>query len=88
MKAQDQYFLYVSILVMEFISNLWTDGFNFVLIWNTHLSFDTKFKPFRTYRALLQGHNSQSKILPARLFGIRVFMVPLEKSCKSLYFYC
>ena len=32
---------------------------------NTHLSFDTKFKSFRTYAALLQGHNCQSKILPA-----------------------
>ena len=35
------------------------------MIANTHVSFDTKYKSFKTYAALLQGHNCQSKILPA-----------------------
>ena len=40
--------------------NCWYDSLN------THLSFDTKFKSFRTYAALLQGHNCQITISPAQ----------------------
>ena len=34
---------------------------------------------------MLQGHKCQSKILAAQQFGIRVFRVPLEKSCKYIF---
>ena len=48
--------------------------------YDTHLSFDTKYKLFRMHPTLLQDH----KYLAMWYFQIHIFRVPSEKSCKSV----